>query len=267
MRKILARTAAMLLVAAGLFYLLYPVISDQLIQRENGRLIRAYYDAVKALPPEEADEKIAAGDTRLGTEGVTGVLDVPALSVSLPIFEDEAQAPFGVTHQASSAPPIGRTDSSAVLTGKSVIPAAGVLGQIGLTRARLLGDGKQLSRGDVMTVSALDRTVSYQIEEIAVTSGEEALVGHPAEPGPQWLTLAVDRGEDWLRIDGRQISVWEASEKNAQAGAEPVADWVQIAVLGLPVVILGLVIVLIVEGIRSRRLHLPGEDKGEEEKT
>ena len=64
MRKFFAFLFVFLLIAAGLGYLLYPTISDQIGQAEDGRVMKAYREKTAAMSSEQISNMLADADAR-----------------------------------------------------------------------------------------------------------------------------------------------------------------------------------------------------------
>ena len=195
MRKFFAFLFVFLLIAAGLGYLLYPTISDQIGQAEDGRVMKAYREKTAAMSSEqisnmladadaynatletiEASDPFSAGLPRTSRDyqnrlnvhsGVIGELVIPAIGIYLPVYHNCAETPatLKLVHLETSSLPSDETGTSIILAGPGVLKAEGFLGEIGLTDERMLQDLDRLTPGDVLILNVLDRTMVYRIGE------------------------------------------------------------------------------------------------------
>ncbi len=195
MRKFFAFLFVFLLIAAGLGYLLYPTISDQIGQAEDGRVMKAYREKTAAMSSEQISKMLADAaaynetletvqiSDPFGTEfphtsrdyqnrlnvhsGVIGELVIPTIGIYLPIYHNSAETPASakLVHMETSSLPSDETGTSIVLAGPGVLKADGFLGEIGLTDERMLQDLDRLTPGDLIILNVLDRTMVYRIGE------------------------------------------------------------------------------------------------------
>ena len=195
MRKFFAFLFVFLLIAAGAGYLLYPTISDQIRQAEDGAAMKAYREKTAAMSAEQiaamledaaaynagldgihAEDPFSAGPPRTSRDyqnhlnvhsGIIGELVIPAIGVYLPVYHNSSETPATekLVHLETSSLPTDETGTSIVLAGPGVMKAEGFLGEIGLTDRRMLGDLDQLTAGDLIILNVLDRTMIYRIGE------------------------------------------------------------------------------------------------------
>lgn len=195
MRKFIAFLLVFLLIAAGAGYLLYPTISDQIGQANDGAVMKAYREKAAAMDSEQIEamladaaaynetlETIQVSDpfsaeppktsrdyqNRLNVHsGVIGELVIPAIGVYLPIYHHSAETPATakLVHLETSSLPSEQLGTSIILAGPGILKAEGFLGEIGLTDQRMLQDLDRLTPGDLMILNVLDRTMVYRIGE------------------------------------------------------------------------------------------------------
>ena len=195
MRKFFAFLFIFLLIAAVAGYLLYPTISDQIAQANNGAVMKAYREKTALMSSEQIDALLADADAynkaletiqasdpfsaelprtsrdyqnRLNVHsGVIGELVIPAIGVYLPIHHNSAETPAtaNLVHLETSSLPSDQEGTSIILAGPGLMQAEGFLGEIGLTDARMLQDIDRLTAGDLILLNVLDRTMAYRIGE------------------------------------------------------------------------------------------------------
>jgi sortase A len=194
MRKFFAFLVVFLLIAAGVGYLLYPTISDQIGQAEDGAVMKAYREKAAAMSSQQVSDMLAGAaeynatleniritdpfsteartsrdyQNRLNVHsGVIGELVIPAIGIYLPVYHNcgETPATRKLVHLETSSLPSDEAGTSIVLAGPGTLKAEGFLGEIGLTDERMLQDLDRLTPGDVIILNVLDRTMVYRIGE------------------------------------------------------------------------------------------------------
>lgn len=195
MRKFFAFLFIFLLIAAVAGYLLYPTISDQIAQANDGAVMKAYREKTALMSSEQIDALLADADAynktletiqvsdpfsaelprtsrdyqnRLNVHsGAIGELVIPAIGVYLPIYHNSAETPATakLVHLETSSFPSDQEGTSIILAGPGLMKAEGFLGEIGLTDARMLQDLDRLTAGDLILLNVLDRTMAYRIGE------------------------------------------------------------------------------------------------------
>lgn len=162
------RTAETLMVLLILAVGFYPVVSDAWNSWVASRMITHY----------EAKSRDHAGrqmETFTDENGVMGYLEIPSISVFLPIYEgtsDEVLAK-GVGHSPASSPPIGGTNTHTVLTGHRGLPSAKLFTDLDKVK-----EGDQFiihTSGETLVYEVMDiRTVlPYETESLSVVEGED----------------------------------------------------------------------------------------------
>lgn len=169
----------------GLCLLLYPSVADWWNSMHQTRAIASYVEAVEDMSGEEMEalleearrynEKLAGKSLNLqlaekelreyeslldisGT-GIMGYVQVPKINVSLPIYHgtDEAVLQIAVGHLEGTSLPIGGESTHSVLSGHRGLPSA-----------KLFTDLDQILEGDVFTVTVLNETITYQVDQIRI---------------------------------------------------------------------------------------------------
>lgn len=173
----------------GLSVMLYPAISDWWNSKVQTRAVANYEETVKNMKPEdysryfaEAEEynrqllRLAAPfssyDEIEGYEdvlnvsdtGIIGYITIPCIKVELPVYHGTSPEVLNIAagHLQGSSLPIGGTNSHAVISAHRGLPSA-----------RLFTDLDQLDKGDLFTITVLDRVFTYEVEEILIVEPEE----------------------------------------------------------------------------------------------
>lgn len=255
-RKILVICLAVLffLVAAGVTA--YPLISNyvndkyqsvvrtdyakEIEEMDDSALLearaaaQAYNDSLSPLRYNKEAVQAASVDydslLNLNGSGIMGYVEVPKLSINLPIYHGTGEAVLekGVGHLTGSSLPIGGEGCHSILTGHS-----GVAGK------RLFSDLDQLREGDIFYLHILGDTLAYQITDInQVLPYETELLAPIAGEDLCTLVTCYPYGVNSHRllIKGSRIPYEEAVEIEELTEEEPVkSTWKEQYYLGLAV--------------------------------
>lgn len=117
----------------------------------------------------------------LDHSGVMGYLEIPCISVNLPIYHgtDAEILERGVGHLAASSIPVGGKSTHAVLTGHT-----------GLSSAKLFTDLTEMKQGDLFFIYVLDQTLAYKVDQISVVKPEDTEKLQIVE-GKDYVTLVT----------------------------------------------------------------------------
>lgn len=195
----------LLMLAAGLGMMLYPTANDWYYRWKASRDIAQYntvtegsdvdYSEMWAAAEEynrrlaetgafsvsvsaEEAEYISQLLNPLGT-GMMGYIDIPAINVHIPIYQgtDEAALQAGAGFWLGTSLPTGGESTHCVLTAHS-----------GLTKAKMFTDIDQLEIGDTFTITVLDRTLTYEIDQILVVEPDD------------FSAMTIIDGEDYVTL-------------------------------------------------------------------
>ena len=97
--------------------------------------------------------------------GVMGYLEIPSISVNLPIY------------LAASSIPVGGKSTHSVLTGHT-----------GLSSAKLFTDLTEMKKEDLFFIHVLDRTLAYKVDQISVVRPEDT------------RKLQIVKGKDYVTL-------------------------------------------------------------------
>lgn len=169
----------------GLCLLLYPSVADWWNSMHQTRAIASYMEAVEDMSGEEMEallEEARRYNWKLASRGISfqlteeqqaeyeslldvsgsgimGYVQVPKINVSLPIYHgtDEAILQIAVGHIAGTSLPVGGESTHSALSGHRGLPSA-----------KLFTDLDQILEGDVFTVTVLNETITYQVDQIRI---------------------------------------------------------------------------------------------------
>ena len=93
-----------------------------------------------------------------------GYIEIPAIHVSLPIYHgtDEATLQIASGHIAGSSLPVGGENTHAAVSGHTGLPSA-----------RLFTDLDKLSEGDTFTITVLNQSLTYEVDQIRTVLPED----------------------------------------------------------------------------------------------
>lgn len=211
------RFLVVVLGVAGIGVLLYPSAAAWFSDRAHAATVSGYVQAVRSMPPAETrrllaqahdynrhlpagpllDPYSASGGGRetaigsaaaaylhtldVGPEGMIGVLAIRSINLDLPIYHGTGSETLdhGVGHLFGTALPVGGPGTHAVLTGHS-----------GIVNATLFSNLHHVQLGDEFTVTVLDQTLTYRVDQIrtVLPTQTRELV---AVPGKDYVTLVT----------------------------------------------------------------------------
>ena len=184
MKKKISMVIVVLIIVAGLGFLLYPTISDYLKTLSYHRAIANFKTTVAQIDEETYEDIMSAaqdynkkvlarGNVRtklsareleeyesqlkIDDSGIMGYVVIPKINVSLPIYHGTSDAVLqsGIGHLEGSSLPIGGEGCHSVLSGHRGLPSA-----------KLFTNIDQLKEGDTFTVRILRETLTYEVDEI-----------------------------------------------------------------------------------------------------
>ena len=299
MRKGIMHLLLLLLLAAIVCYLLYPTVSDQLCRRRDAEIMGVYREKTaamdegqrtelldgakawnEALEDIHTDDLFTAGTTRTTRDyqnrmnihnGVIAELVIPGIGVSLPVYHLSSETPAEqyLVHVDASSLPADSPGENIVLAGPGTLRSAGLLGDLGLTDGRMLEDADRLVPGDLLILNVLDRTMVYRVYGVQMLSsaGIQEMDLTPQEEEER-LTLITQRKDQRLLVQTERIPVPEARMLLAETDQVSFpADWQNVLLLGLPVMLAGLLILYVIVKIRGMNYRIPGEGTKADQKA
>ena len=204
MKKHSGTILLVLIFFVGLAVMLYPTISDYINQRNQTRVVNSYAQQVDGLSDADytayfdaADvfnQEIAADPDALyhadrfstysitldvtGT-GIMGYITIEKIGVELPIYHGTSDAVLQVAagHLEGTSLPVGGASTHAVISAHRGLPSA-----------KLFTNLDQLEVGDTFTITVLDRTLTYEVDNISIVL--------PTETD----SLKVSEGKDYITL-------------------------------------------------------------------
>lgn len=249
-----------MLIGATIF--LYPSISDWWNSMHATQAISGYVNAVESMTEEEKEaifakakeynEALSNGINFQVSEeqyaeyasilditgtGIMGYIQIAAIGVNLPVYHgvDEGVLQIAVGHIPGSSFPIGGERTHAVMSGHRGLPSA-----------KLFSDLDKLSEGDTFTVTVLDETITFMVDQIRIVLPDETDELGIVE-GKEYCTLVTctPYGVNSHRIlmRGHRIANLDAAATPAEAVRIP--TYIVIPAVGIPILFIVLAGMLI----------------------
>lgn len=174
----------------GLCVLLYPTVSDFWNEKRQSQAIINYDDLIVDLTPEDYTENFAKADAYnkkirnmaypflnyknindeyysildVNGDGMMGYITIEKIKVQLPIYHGTSDKVLNsaVGHVEGSSIPVGGKSTHSVLSAHRGLPSA-----------KLFTNLDKLEIGDVFTIRILDRTITYQVDQILIVLPQE----------------------------------------------------------------------------------------------
>lgn len=191
----------------GLCILLYPTISDFWNEKRQSQAIINYDDLIVDLTPEDYSEYFSKaneynrklslisspfiGHKSLENEyydtldvngdGMMGYITIEKIKIQLPIYHGTSDKVLNsaVGHVEGSSLPVGGTGTHSVLSAHRGLPSA-----------KLFTNLDKLEIGDIFTIRILDKTITYQVDQILIVLPDEVKDLY-AVPGEDYCTLVT----------------------------------------------------------------------------
>ena len=256
----------------GVLIVAYPTISDWWNSYHSTRVIASYSEKVAAIDTAEVDRMLAEAeaynrelidnDHRFALsdeeleyyhsildvtgDGTLGYIEIPKLHISLPIYHgsEESVLQTAIGHLEGTSFPVGGTGTHAVLTGHRGLPSA-----------RLFTDIDQLVDGDHFAVHVLNRTVTYEVDQIHIVLPEE-MEDLQIDPDKDYCTLVTCTpygiNTHRLLVRGRRVEN-DLEILNVTADAQQVQPGLTALGIAIPMLTIALIYILIMTSLKASR--------------
>ena len=216
----------------GLLLVLYPTVSNFLSNREQKKVIREYSSIVNNMDKEEKEamyneavdynkeiyekgmidysnpDAVQGYNDILDVSGtgIMGYISIPKINVELPIYHGTSDGVLQVAvgHLEGSSLPVGGENTHCVLSGHRGLPSADLFTHL-----------DRLNVHDIFTISVLDKTLVYEIDQIKVVApGDTQYL--QIEDGKDYCTLltCTPYGINTHRLLVRGVRVADSDDKN-----------------------------------------------------
>ena len=272
MRKHLSTIFLVLVLLVGVGLLVYPTFSDYYNSLHQTRAIAQYVESINRMEAvdysavwEEAEEynRSLIGDLNrfildldtpegmakqerynsllgVAESGVMGYIEIPKISVSLPIYHGTDTAVLQVA--------IGHIEGTSLPTGM-IGEHVAVSGHRGLPSARLFTNLDQLQMEDVFSIRVLDRVFTYEVDQIRIVLPNE-LQDLDIDPEQTYCTLVTCTpygiNSHRMLVRGHLIENPEAEVQiRIVADANQIEPLLVAPVVAAPILLLLLIILLV----------------------
>ena len=262
-----------LILLAGLSFLLYPTVSNYWNSFHQTRAIASYAEQVAGLDSDTYDQLwqdaraynrslLERQNVYLLSEtqekeydrlldvsglGIMGYIEIPSIDVSLPIYHGTAESVLQVAvgHLEWSSLPVGGESSHCVLSGHRGLPSA-----------RLFTDLDKLENGDIFIIRVLDVTLTYEVDQIRIVLPTE-LSDLDIEKGKDYCTLVTCTpygiNTHRLLVRGHRIeNVEETKTIRVTADAMQIEPLLVAPAVAVPILIVLLIILLLPKRSKKR---------------
>ena len=178
-----------LMLFIGVCGLLYPAVSQYWNSKTQTRAVENYQEILNSLKPEDYASFFQEADTynaalqnlksplldfrqltgyndilNINGNGIMGYLSISKLGVELPVYHGISAEVLNIAcgHLEGTSLPVGGDSTHCVLSAHR-----------GLPHARLFTDLDKMELGDTFTITVLDRTLTYQVDQIKVVRPED----------------------------------------------------------------------------------------------
>ncbi len=255
----------------GISLIAYPFFSDWWNSFHQSRAVASYVDSVTSLDTKEYDAIIESAEAynarlaevgpiwmmddaqneaymselALDDSGIMGYITIDKIHVMLPIYHgtDEAALQVAIGHLSGTSLPVGGESTHCVVSGHRGLPSA-----------KLFTDLDKLLEGDTFTMTVLDRTLTYQVDQIRIVEPSD-LSELTIVPGADLCTLVTCTP---YGINTHRLLVRGHRVANLQGDIKVVADALQIEAnyiapfIAVPMLIMLLFLMLYYTGERQR---------------
>lgn len=200
MKKSKVGILLVLILFAGVCIMLYPAISQYWNSKTQSRIVENYENVISSLSEEdftkyfeeataynkalfELDDplydykKISGYNNILNVSnvGIMGYITIEKLGVELPVYHGTSSDVLNIAcgHLEGTSLPVGGQNSHCVLSAHR-----------GLPRAKLFTDLDKMECGDTFTITVLNKTITYQVDQIKIVNPDEV------------RNLTIEEGQD-----------------------------------------------------------------------
>lgn len=205
MKKHFTTIILVIIMLAGLSLLLYPTVSNYVNSLHQSKAVSSYVQQINEISEEEyeqiwknareynrklsqqgtvfnlSDEQREEYNQQLKVEGteVMGYVEIPSIQCMLAVYHgtDEAVLQAALGHLEWSSLPIGGEGTHCVISGHRGLPSA-----------KLFTNLDKLAEGDYFTLTVMDKTITYEVDQILIVLPEETSALR-IEDGKDYCTL------------------------------------------------------------------------------
>lgn len=248
----------------GLSVLLYPSLSSYWNSKTQSQVVQSYENMLQSMSIEDTKAVFDAADRyndslrqlqfplreygkledyhqtlNLNDMGMMGYITIDRIGVELPIYHtvSESVLAFAAGHMEGTSLPVGGESTHSVLSAHR-----------GLPNAKLFTDLDRVQLGDTFTITILDKTFLYQVDQILTVKPENTAEIGIVE-GKDYCTLitCTPYGINTHRMLVRGVRIDTITERQAYVGDEAyqVDTLIVTPIVALPILLVLIIIVLL----------------------
>ena len=267
-----------LMLFVGVCGLLYPSVSQYWNSKTQSRAISNYQEILASISPEDFTANFEAAQQynldlsalsfpltdhdrlqnyneilNVSGNGVMGFITIPKIGIELPIYHTVGNEVLNIAcgHLEGSSLPVGGESTHCVLSAHR-----------GLPHARLFTDLDKLEPGDTFTLTVLNRTITYQVDQVKVVRPDD-LNDVQIIPGEDLCTLltCTPYGINSHRLLVRGTRVENATPKlYVTSNAYKIDSLVATPVVAAPILLILLIVLMVKYRDKGRKPLLPKEE-------
>lgn len=252
----------------GLFILLYPMISQFWNSKHQSQAVTNYANNIQKISTEEYDhmfeeardynsklvdlhsqfaeyKKIDNYEKILNVngDGMIGYVSISKIKVEIPIYHGTSASVLNVAAGLleGTSFPVGGESTHAVISAHRGLPSS-----------KLFTDLNKMEVGDTFTVTVLDRTLTYQVDDISIIEPSEidTLV---IEDGKDYVTLLTCTpygiNTHRLLVRGTRIETEDEKQLHMKSEAYLVDKLIVTSIIAL-VIIFGLIVYVFAKPVK-----------------
>lgn len=278
-------------IIVGILILLYPTISNFLVERNASRAVSNYDAAVSNLTDERYAQMLAEAHAynaqlaglsgipaaeggadpgtvdaaalrasymqllNLSGDGMMGYITIPRLDETMPIYHttEEKVLQVATGHIETSSLPVGGASTHAAISGHRGLPSA-----------KLFTELDKMQLGDIFYVKVLKETFAYQVDQILTVLPEET-EALAIEPRADYITLVTCTpyaiNSHRLLVRAHAIPYLPSMEGEVGVMGNPInLSWPHLALIAALILL-----AVVLAGMRLRQLERRDKDEFLEE--
>lgn len=252
-----------LMLFVGICGLLYPAVSQYWNTKTQTRAVEDYRQVLESLEPEDYEAYFVEAERynselsalsaplinysevqgynsilNISGNGIMGYVSIPKLGVELPLYHGISAEVLNVAcgHLEGTSLPIGGESTHCVLSAHR-----------GLPHAKLFTELDKMELGDTFTITVLDRTVTYQVDQIKIVKPDVAN-DIQISPGEDLCTLltCTPYGVNSHRLLVRGTRIENAAPiLHVTSGAYRIDSLVATPVVAAPILLILLIVLMV----------------------
>lgn len=273
-------------IIVGILILLYPTISNFLVERNASRAVSNYDAAVSNLTDERYAQMLAEAHAynaqlaglsgipaaeggadpgtvdaaalrasymqllNLSGDGMMGYITIPRLDETMPIYHttEEKVLQVATGHIETSSLPVGGASTHAAISGHRGLPSA-----------KLFTELDKMQLGDIFYVKVLKETFAYQVDQILTVLPEET-EALAIEPRADYVTLVTCTpyaiNSHRLLVRAHAIPYLPSMEGEVGVMGNPInLSWPHLALIAALILL-----AVVLAGVRLRQLERRDKD-------